>query len=111
MNQEKADDIYRSIISQCNKKGWSPNPKIEHIEWIIAEGSFLTKVAVWNGTAMEEKMGACSVERVIFDHGFAKIMWGENFIDVLKEIASRSFQPRMEYLATFAEEEGIITKV
>lgn len=111
MNQEKIDSVYRNIIKQCNEKGWTPNQKIDHIEWIVAEGTFFTKVAVWNDDKMEEQTGACSIERIIFDHAFAKIMWGENFVEILKEIVSRNFHDRIEYLETFCSNEDIITEV
>lgn len=111
MNQEKTDDIYRNIIKQAEKKGWTPNSKIEHIEWIVVEDSFIIKVAVWNGEQMTEQMGACSVERVIFDHGFAKIMWGEDFVDTLKEIVSKNSIERIEYLKSFYQEEGMVTNL
>lgn len=111
MKQEQIDEIYSKVIKEANKKGWTPNSKIEHIEWNIIEGTFFTKVAMWDGNNMVENMGACSMEKVLFDHGFAKIMWGENFIEILKNLAERNLFERLDYLQQFVEEDGIITKV
>lgn len=105
------DDVYRSIVHKAMKKGWNPDPKIDDIKWIVQEGSFFTKVAVWNGTEMEEKMGACSIERVLFEHRFASIMWGDNFLDILKNLVSLDTIERVEFLSQYIDEEDIITNV
>lgn len=97
---DEADVVYRSIIELAIDKGWSPRQeKAGDLHWAFAAGTFYTKSPTWNGEKVVEQMGACSIEKLLFDHNFAKITFGEDeFAMVLTSLAILPSFERPEFL-------------
>jgi hypothetical protein len=94
------DDIYRAIIEKAIAKGWSPSDLNEgKLNWSFQSCVFFTKTPVWDGEKVIEQLGCCNIEKIIFDHKFAKAMYGEDeYTMVLSSLSILPAPERAEYM-------------
>lgn len=100
-SMDEADNVYRAIVEIAIQKGWAPRQeKAGDLHWAFAAGTFYTKSPLWNGDKIiVEQMGACSIEKLLFDHNFARITFGDDeFPMVLTSLAILPASERPEFL-------------
>lgn len=72
------DEIYTKIIAKGMLGGWQAREDMgENFSWNVSNGIFFCKSTVWsekNGR-MEDFIVGCNVEKIIFDHSFARAIW------------------------------------
>lgn len=102
------DKIWITVIERAISKGWVPNPLLkEGFKWSFRGSTFFTKTPIWNGNTVTEEMGAANIERLIFDHAFAKTFFGEFWIDRITEVVLST--DRSAYFKEYLESNELIT--
>jgi hypothetical protein len=74
---KKDQEIMTAVILKAMQNGWVPRLDIPEVQWAYVAGQFSVKAKIWNGEKMVDEISTCSIERIIFDHEFAKALWGE----------------------------------
>lgn len=102
------DNFWIEIITEAIKKGWNPNPMTKSgFKWSFTNGTFFTTMPVWNGKAVVEEMGAANVEKIIFDHNFAKIFFGEGWeINLVELVKSEN---RVNYFESYKKTQELLS--
>lgn len=78
---KKDQEVMTAVILKAMKNGWVPRLEMPEAQWAYAAGQFSVKAKIWNGEKMVDEISMCSIERIIFDHEFAKALWGEGIIE------------------------------
>lgn len=99
-----SEHIIKSILEKVIMKGWIPRKDIGNgFQWSYLQGRFYMKAPVWDfkqGKMMEE-VSIISIESILFDHSFARILWGDEYLSRISELAVSD--KRIEYLNQFIE--------
>lgn len=108
------NEIYTAIFNKAIANGWSPGQDLpENYAWKYEGGSFWVKAPVWDDKEEKivDRLNACSIEKILFDHKFAKCLWGDKEMETgvrewkynLQKLAIS--EDRVQYLSQFVDKE------
>lgn len=92
-------DVMNAIIKKAFLNGWVPIGEVgDNFKWTYRMGTFHMKTPVWDGEKMVDQMQSASMEKIIFDHQFAKCLWGEENVAAAGEYSEPKYFAELKNL-------------
>lgn len=95
--------LYAKVIEKSLESGWiPPSPFGDDFSWTVVDDSFCMKNPIWDFhlSMVREQTISVSIERVLFDHSFAKALCGDKIVK--HELTGIEMPKWMEYLINLA---------
>ncbi len=107
--EEQNEEIYKKIFAKGFENGFIPFSGLEKgFSWTFNHGNIWIRTEVWDFEQNKavEHLNACNMEKILFDHTFAKCLWGEDLNFVKLNLAEMAMsEDRTDFLSHFIETE------